>query len=61
VEEYNQYDEINLFIDQPWKMRIIETSIRIDDKLWHARMENRELLPLKYAASKLFLDSCNLS
>jgi len=34
VEGYNQYDEINLFTDLPQKMRIIETSIRKDDKLW---------------------------
>jgi hypothetical protein len=34
VEEYNQYDEMNLFIDLPQKMRIIEASIRKDDKLW---------------------------
>ena len=34
VEEYNQYDEINLFTDLPQKMRIIEASIRKDDKLW---------------------------
>ena len=34
VEGYNQYDEINLFTDLPQKMRIIEASIRKDDKLW---------------------------
>jgi hypothetical protein len=34
VEEYNQYDEMNLFTDLPQKMRIIEASIRKDDKQW---------------------------
>jgi hypothetical protein len=32
VEEYTQYDEMNLLIDLPKKMRIIEASIRKDDK-----------------------------
>jgi hypothetical protein len=34
VEEYNQYDEMNLFTDLPQKMIIIEESIRKDDKPW---------------------------
>jgi hypothetical protein len=34
VEEYNQYDEMNLFTDLPQKMRIIEASIRKNDKPW---------------------------
>jgi hypothetical protein len=34
VEEYNQYDEMNLFTDVPQKMRIIKASIRKDDKPW---------------------------
>jgi hypothetical protein len=34
VEEYNQYDEMNLFTDVPQKMRILEASIRKDDKPW---------------------------
>jgi hypothetical protein len=34
VEEYNQYDEMNLFADLPQKMRSIEASIRKDDKPW---------------------------
>ena len=42
VEGYNQYDEINLFTDLPQKMRIIEASIRKDDKLWaHKDGESR--------------------
>jgi hypothetical protein len=32
VEEYNQYDETNLFTDMPQKMRITEASLRKDDK-----------------------------
>jgi hypothetical protein len=34
VEEYNQCDEMDLFTDLPQKMRIIEASIRKDDKPW---------------------------
>jgi hypothetical protein len=34
VEEYNQYDEMNLFTDLPQKMRIIEASIRKDANPW---------------------------
>jgi hypothetical protein len=34
VEEYNQYDEMNLFKELPQKMRIVEASIRKDDKPW---------------------------
>ena len=34
VEEYNQYDQINLFTDLAQKMKIIEASIRKDDKPW---------------------------
>ena len=34
VEEYNQYDETNLFTDLPQKMRTIEASIRKDEKPW---------------------------
>jgi hypothetical protein len=34
VEEYNQYDEMNLFTDIPEKMRSIEESIRKEDKPW---------------------------
>ena len=33
MEEYNQYEEINLFTDLTQKMRTIEASIRKDDKL----------------------------
>ena len=47
VEEYNQYDQMNLFTDLAQKMKIIEVGIRKDDKSWHAKMANRELLPLK--------------
>ena len=32
VEEYNQYDEMNLFTDLLQNLRIIEPSIRKDDK-----------------------------
>ena len=32
VEEYNQYDQMNLFIDLAQKMKIIEAGIRKDDK-----------------------------
>jgi hypothetical protein len=31
VEEYSQYDEMNLFTYLPQKMRIIEAAIRKDD------------------------------
>jgi hypothetical protein len=34
VEEYNQYDKMNLFTDIPQKMRIVEAIIRKDDKPW---------------------------
>jgi hypothetical protein len=34
VEEYNQYDEMNLFTELPKKIKIIEASIRKDDKPW---------------------------
>ena len=34
VEEYNQYDRMNLFTDLAQKMKIIEASIRKDDKPW---------------------------
>ena len=34
VEEYNQYDETNLFTDLLQKMRTIEASIRKDEKPW---------------------------
>jgi hypothetical protein len=34
VEEYNQYDEMNIFTNLPRKIRIIEVSIRKDDKPW---------------------------
>jgi hypothetical protein len=38
VEEYNQYDEMNLFMDLPQKMRIIEAIVRKYAKPW-ARMD----------------------
>ena len=34
MEEYNQYEEMNLFTDLTQKMRTIEASIRKDGKLW---------------------------
>ena len=34
VEEYNQYDQMNLFTDLAQKMKIIEAGIRKDDKPW---------------------------
>ena len=34
VEEYNQHEKINLFTDLPQKIKIIEVSIRKDDKPW---------------------------
>ena len=34
MEEYNQYDQMNLFTDLPQKMKIIEAVIRKDDKPW---------------------------
>ena len=34
VEEYNQYNEMNLFTDLAQKMKIIEAGIRKDDKPW---------------------------
>jgi len=34
VEEYNQYDRMNLFTDLAQKMKIIEAGIRKDDKPW---------------------------
>ena len=32
TEEYNQYDQMNLFIDLAQKLKIIEAGIRKDDK-----------------------------
>jgi len=34
VEEYNQYDQINIFTDLAQNMKIIEAGIRKDDKPW---------------------------
>jgi len=34
VEEYNQYDQMNLFTDLPQKIKIIEVGIRKDEKPW---------------------------
>ena len=34
VEDYYQYNEMNLFTDLPQKMKIIEASFRKDDKPW---------------------------
>jgi len=34
VEDYNQYNEMNLFTDLQQKMRIIEASLKKDDKPW---------------------------
>ena len=42
VEEYNQYDQMNFFIDLAEKMKIIEAGIRKDDKPWaHKDGESR--------------------
>jgi len=34
VKDYNQFNEMNVFIDLPQKMKIIEASLRKDDKPW---------------------------
>ena len=34
VEDYNHYNEMNLFTDLPQKMKIIEANLRKDDKPW---------------------------
>ena len=34
VEDYNHYNEMNFFTDLPQKMKIIEASLRVDDKPW---------------------------
>ena len=34
MEEYNQYDQMNIFTDLPQKMKIIEAGIRKYDKPW---------------------------
>ena len=34
VEDYNQYNKMNLFTDLPQKMNIIEASLRKDDEPW---------------------------
>jgi len=34
VEDYNQFNEMNLFTDPPKKMKIIEASLKKDDKPW---------------------------
>jgi len=42
VEEYNRYDQMNLFTDLVEKMKIIEAGIRKDDKPWaHKDGESR--------------------
>jgi len=42
VEEYNQYDQMNLFTDLAEKMKIIVAGIRKDDKPWaHKDGESR--------------------
>ena len=37
AEEYNQYDQMNLFTDLPQKMKIIEAGIWKNDKLWASK------------------------
>ena len=34
VEDYNQYNEVNLFTDLQQKMKIIKANLRKDDKPW---------------------------
>jgi len=34
VEEYNQYDQMNLFTDLPQKIKITEVGIRKDETPW---------------------------
>ena len=34
MEEYNQYNQMNLFRDLPQKIKIIEAGIRKDEKPW---------------------------
>ena len=34
MEEYNQYDQMNLFTDLIQKIKIIEAGIRKDEKPW---------------------------
>ena len=34
MDDYNQYNEMNLFTDLPQKMKIIEANLRKDDKPW---------------------------
>ena len=42
MEDYNQFNEMNLFTDLPQKMKIIEASLRKDDKPWaHKDGESR--------------------
>ena len=42
MEEYNRYDQMNLFTDLVEKMKIIEAGIRKDDKPWaHKDGESR--------------------
>ena len=37
MEEYNLYDQMNLFTDLPHKMKIIEAGIRKDEKPWERK------------------------
>jgi hypothetical protein len=44
VEEYNQYDDMNLFTHVPQKMRIVEANIRKDDKPWARKDDESRIL-----------------
>ena len=44
VEEYNQYDQMNLFTDLPQKMKIIEAGIRKDEKPWARKVDESRIV-----------------
>ena len=37
VEEYNRYDQMNIFTDLPQKIKVIEAGIKKDEKPWARR------------------------
>ena len=48
MEEYNQYDQMNIFTDLAQKMKIIEAGIRKDDKPWAHKDGESRIVKLKY-------------
>ena len=58
MEDYNQYNEMNLFTDLPQKMNIIEASLRKDDKPW-ARKDGESRIVTACISSYSESSACN--